>query len=202
MLAGAGRFVSRVWRLLRPTAAAPKGAPKPAAADSDPEVVKLRQQVHKAIAGVTADLEDFHFNKAVARIYELVNALADFDSDDESNAAARWARREAFEILVRLAGPMMPHLAEALWQRLGCDGLLADAPWPAAEKALLVEDTVNIAVQVMGKLRATVAMPRDAAQADAEKAALDEPSVLAAIGDKAVRRIIFVPNRIINFVIG
>ena len=112
------------------------------------------------------------------------------------------ARREAFEVLARLAGPMMPHLAEALWQRLGCDGLLADAPWPAAEQALLVEDTVNVAVQVMGKLRATIAMPRDAAQAAAEKAAMDEPGVLAAIGDKAVRRIIFVPNRIINFVIG
>jgi len=201
-VSGAWRFVNRLWRLVDPTAAAPKGTAKPAAADSDPAVVQLRQQVHKTIAGVTADLEAFHFNKAVARIYELVNALADFDTDDESNAGARWARREAFEVLVRLVGPMMPHLAEALWQRLGFDGLLADAPWPEAEKALLVEDTVTIAVQVMGKLRATIELPRDAAQADAEKVALAEPAVAAALAGKTVRRIVFVPNRIVNVVIG
>ena len=161
-----------------------------------------RPVISRQANSMSTDIEAFHFNKAVARIYELVNALTDFDTEDESNAGARWARREAFEVLVRLVGPMMPHLAEALWQRLGFDSLLADAPWPEAEKALLVEDTVTIAVQVMGKLRATIALPRGVAQAEAEKAALAEPAVIAAIAGKIVRRIVFVPNRIVNVVIG
>ena len=96
---------------------------------------------------------------------------------------------------------MMPHLAEELWQRLGCEGLVADAPWPEADPALLVEDAVTIAVQVNGKLRDTIALPRDAAEGEAEQAALDEPGCTGD-GRQDGRRIIVVPNRIVNFVIG
>jgi leucyl-tRNA synthetase len=97
---------------------------------------------------------------------------------------------------------MMPHLAEELWRKLGHDRLLAETAWPAADPALLVEDTVTVAVQVRGKLRATLELPRDADRASAEAAALALPAIAAALEGKTVDRIVFVPNRIINVVHG
>ena len=104
-------------------------------------------EIHQTIAGVTEDLDSFHFNRAVARIYELVNRLGSLSQDTEAEA---WVRREGFDVAVRLIGPMMPHLGEELWQRLGNETLLTDTPWPQAAPDLLVEDTVTIAVQVKG----------------------------------------------------
>jgi leucyl-tRNA synthetase len=111
------------------------------------------------------------------------------------------ALREAFETLVRLVGPMMPHLAEELWQRLGGAGLLVDQPWPEADPALTIEDSVTLAVQVNGKLRGTIELPRDAAEDAAEQAALAEPGVQRAMAGKPVRKVIVVKNRIVNVVV-
>ncbi len=195
-IAGAWRFVNRLWRLGGSEMAA-AGTPVP---DALPDAaLALRQQVHRAIDGVTDNLEKFHFNRAVARIYELVNALVDFR---ETGDAARAVRREALEAVIRLVGPMMPHLAEEMWRRLGHESLLVETPWPEADPALLVEDTVTVAVQVRGKLRATIELPRDTDQKTAEAAALAEPNVQAALEGKTVNRIIFVPNRIVNVVHG
>ncbi len=96
---------------------------------------------------------------------------------------------------------MMPHLAEELWQALGHDELLADQPWPEADAALIVDDTVTIAVQVNGKLRATIELPRDSAREAAEQAALANEHVQRAMAGKAPRKVIVVPNRIINVVV-
>jgi len=191
-IAGAWRFVNRLSRMIAPEDG---GAAKPG--DGNAALVELRQRIHKTVAGVTGDLEAFHFNRAVARIHELVNGLGDLTGDDD---AARWVRREGFDAVVRLIGPMMPHLGEELWRRLGNETLLADTPWPAADPALLIEDTVTIAVQIRGKLRATIELPRDTGQAEAEKAALATPQVAAALEGKTINRIIFVPNRILNVV--
>ena len=109
--------------------------------------------------------------------------------------------RNGLETVVRLIAPMAPHIAEELWLALGHDILLTDTPWPEADPALLTDDTVTIAVQVNGKLRCTVELARDAGQKAAEAAALAEPSVARAIGDKAIRRVIVVPNRIVNVVV-
>ncbi len=198
-VAGAWRFVNRVWRLIADTdrALAPRGAAKPDGIDARQDLVTIRRGVHKAIAQVTGDLDGFRFNRSVARIHELVNLLAEFETDDE---AAAWVRREAYEAIARLAGPMMPHLAEALWEHLGFETLLADAPWPAADSALVVNDVVTVAVQVKGKTRGTVDLPRDAPRDEAEAAALALPRVLAAIAGRPIRKIVFVPNRIINVV--
>ncbi len=196
-IAGAWRFLNRLWRLGTADGIAAAGTPIP---DSLSEAAQaLRQQVHKAIDGVTDDLEKFHFNRAVARIYELVNALGDFA---ETGDVAGAVRREALETAICLVGPMMPHLAEEMWHRLGNETLLADTAWPEADPALLVEDTVTVAVQVRGKLRATIELPRDADQKTAEDAALAEPNVQAALEGKTVNRIIFVPNKIVNVVHG
>jgi leucyl-tRNA synthetase len=132
----------------------------------------------------------------VARIYELANSI-----DELAPGANPAARRETMETLVRLLAPMMPHLAEELWQRLGHDELLADQPWPEADAALIVDDSVTIAVQVNGKLRTTIELPRDSASDVAEQAALANENVRRAMAGKAARKVIVVPNRIINVVV-
>ena len=163
----------------------------------DGDLVAVRQQIHQTITGVTDDLDTFHFNRAVARIYGLINRLAGLSQD---NAAEAWVRREGFDVAVRLIGPMMPHLGEELWQRLGNATLLSDTPWPEADPALLVEDTVTIAVQVKGRLRATIDLPRDINQKQAEVAALALPAIVSALEGKSISRVIFVPNKIISVV--
>jgi leucyl-tRNA synthetase len=133
----------------------------------------------------------------VARIRELTNLLEEMGQGDGASVIMR----EGIEAAVRLIGPMMPHLAEELWQALGHRTLLADERWPSFDPALVIEDTVTVAVQVSGKLRATVELPRDADQAAAEAAALAEPTVQRAMEGKTPRKIIVVPNRIINVVV-
>ena len=195
---GAWRFQQRLYRIATEAAAdlPPAGAPRPA---SFPDAaMALRRAAHKAIAGVSADIEAFHFNKAVARLYELASTIDQAKLADE---AGRWAKREALEIFVRLAGPMTPHLAEELWRALGHDTLLADAPWPVAEDALLVDDTVTVAVQLNGKLRGTVQLPKDVAKEEAEKAALALPELVRGLDGKTPRRVVVVPNRIVNVVV-
>ena len=153
----------------------------------------------RTIDGVTGDIEAFHFNRSVARIHELANSVGEFTPQGEADG---WVHREALETLICLVGPMMPHLGEEMWQALGHDTLLADAPWPEADASLVVEETVTIAVQVNGKLRARLDMPRDAANDNVEEAALADDNVQRAIGDKTVRKVIVVPNKIINIVVG
>ncbi len=198
-IAGAWRFVNRLWRLVTDPdrALGPAGAAMPGGGGGRPDLLAIRRGVHKAIDQVTGDLETFRFNRSVARIHELVNLLAEFDAADEE---AAWVRREAYEAIIRLAGPMMPHLAEALWEHIGFETLLADAAWPVADPALVVDDIVTMAVQVKGKTRGTVELPRNAPQGDAEAAALALPTVVAAIGGRPIRKIVFVPNRIVNVV--
>lgn len=195
---GAWRFTQRLWRLV----SEPRGpiAARAAAKPSDwPEAAQeLRRELHKTIAALTQDLEQFHFNKAVARIHEFANLLEAIKGDD---AATAWARREALETLAKLIGPMVPHLAEEIWQALGHDGLLLEQPWPVADADLARDETVTIAVQVSGKLRATIEVARDMAQPELEKLALANDNVLRAIDGKPVRKVIVVPNRIVNVVV-
>ena len=195
---GAWRFQQRLFRIASEALAdlPAAGTPKPAAFSD--AAMALRRAAHKTIAGVSADIEAFHFNKAVARLYELASAI---DSLKPKDAADKWAKREALEIFVRLTGPMTPHLAEELWQSLGHKSLLADSPWPLAEDALLVDDTVTVAVQLNGKLRGTLQLPKDAAKEDAEKAALALPELARGLDGKAPKRVIVVPNRIVNVVV-
>ncbi|MFQ5534361.1 MAG: leucine--tRNA ligase [Sphingomonadales bacterium] len=160
----------------------------------------LRQVVHQTIAGVTGDIEAFHFNRAVARIHQLSNAIAAFGN--QGSRAQAWVLREALETLVRLMSPMMPHLAEEMWRKLGHERLLARYPWPEADPALTQEDKVVVAVQVGGKLRDRLEVRRDTDRDRLEKAALESAAVQRAIGGKTVRRVIVVPNRIVNIVVG
>jgi len=189
---GAWRYVNRLWRLVVGSLdkLPPVGAAMP---DLDADTVKLRRQIHKTIAAVSEDLDRFHFNKAVARIRELSNALSD--------GASGWVLREGLEAVVLLVAPMMPHLAEELWAELGHEIMVSDTPWPSADPSLLVEDSVTVAVQVNGKLRATIQLPKDADPKLAEQTALAEEAVIAAMSGKPARKVVVVPNRIVNVVV-
>jgi leucyl-tRNA synthetase len=194
---GAWRYVNRLHRLVTepPVAPTPAGAAVPH--DLSPTADKARRAIHRTVAAVTDHIEKFRFNSAVARLRELTNQLEELSDGPGAGAVMR----EGLEVAVRLAGPMMPHLAEELWQALGHTRLLADEPWPDFDPALTVEERVTLAVQVNGKLRATVELPRDCGEAEAGQAALAEAAVQRAMSGKPPRKVIVVPNRIINVVV-
>ena len=195
---GAWRYVQRLWRMVCEPSIELPPAGQPIPSGLDGAALNLRKATHKTIAAVSDDIERFRFNRAVARIRELSNTIGDFAP---SNAADAAALREALEALVVLIGPMMPHLAEELWHRLGYEDFLSNQPWPNADPALIAEDNVVIAVQVNGKKRATVEIAVDSDQAAVEATALAEPNVIASIAGKPVRKVIVVPNRIVNVVV-
>ena len=197
---GAWRFVQKIWRAVaEPLDGLPEaGTPLPA--DLGAGASDLRKTVHKSIAAVTEDIERFRFNRAVARLYELTNAVAAF-KPAPGNAGDAAAMREALEALVRLANPMMPHLTEEAWERLGHKTLLADTPWPEAEAALLEESVIVLPVQVNGKKRGEVAVPADAGEDAVRAAALALEPVGRALDGKEPRKVIVVPGRIVNVVV-
>ncbi|HTU53330.1 MAG TPA: leucine--tRNA ligase [Acetobacteraceae bacterium] len=193
-VAGAHRFLQRLQRLADQVAGSQSNVPDLFSDDAR----ALRRRTHRTILAVTAALEDFSFNGAVARLYELAGAIADAEGDGLAEA-----RREAIEVLVRLAAPMIPHLAEELYARLhpGSSRLVAELPWPEADPTLAASETVTIAVQVGGKLRGTVTMAPDAPEPDVVAAAEAEPNVARALAGRRIVRRIHVPNRIVNFVV-
>nr|PZN87798.1 MAG: leucine--tRNA ligase [Pseudomonadota bacterium] len=197
-IAGASRFMQRVWRLVNEAlaVAAPKGAPKPA--EFGPDADALRRATHRALYRVGQNIENLRFNLAVAQIYELTNTLQSVLG--KQSPGLDWAIRECLEILVQMFGPMMPHLAEECWERLGYNTLLADQPWPVVEEALLVDDTITIAVQVNGKRRDELTIARNATTAEIEAAALKLEPVIRALGGRPVKKVIVVPQRIVNVV--
>ena len=196
---GAWRYVNRLYRLVSDVRDWGLGIGDWGNLPSD-EIVKL---THKTIYAVTKDIEAFHFNKAVARIRELTNTLEKTIVDAPQSPIPNPQSRSiafAIEQVIHLIAPMLPHLAEELWSLLGHQELIATRPWPKADPALLVDDTVTVAVQVNGKLRATLELAKDLPNDQAEAAALSEPKVKEAIAGKTLKKVIVVPNRIINVV--
>ncbi|MFZ4688053.1 MAG: leucine--tRNA ligase [Polymorphobacter sp.] len=178
---GAWRFVQRVWRLVESVESV----------DSEPDI-KLARITHRSIAAVTADIDKLQFNKAVARLYELVSTI--------ERAPASSTRPEAIRTLLQLAAPMVPHLAEQGWSHLGQPGLIADAPWPVADPALLVDDTVTIAIQVNGKLKDSFEAAKGADKAALEAEVLARDKVVRALEGRVPRKVIIVPDRLVNLV--
>jgi len=201
---GAWRFVQRLWRIageIGHVAAAPD-APAPAQFSS--EATALRQATHRAVAVVTESIEKLRFNSAIARIREYVNELtAALDAVTEAGVApdVAYAWREAGRALVRLAAPMVPHVAEEAWADLGEAGLAAAAPWPVADPALVARDTIVLPVQVNGKKRAEIEVSPDADEAAVRAIALAQEGVLRAMEGKPLKKFILVPKRIVNVVV-
>ncbi|WP_237216563.1 leucine--tRNA ligase [Falsiroseomonas oryziterrae] len=200
-VAGAFRFTQRVWRLTQTAldALPPADAPMPEATGA---ARKLRQATHRTIAAVTEALEGFAFNVAVARIHEFANAIGDAEQDAGAEGMGS-ARREALETLARLSAPMMPHLAEEVFAALrpGHASLVAELPWPEADPALLQAETVTLAVQVLGKLRATIEVAVGESEARIFELAEAEENVQRALGGKPIRKRIHVPGRVVNLVV-
>jgi leucyl-tRNA synthetase len=195
---GAWRYINRLWRLVDEPKVPmpPASAPKPE--QLSPAAEAAWRAAHKAIAAVSESLDHLRFNVAVAQIRTFTNQLEEIDGKGPGEA---WALRQGVEIAVRLIGPMLPHLAEEMWAALGHKEMLAQQPWPKADASLIVDDTLKIAVQVNGKLRATIDLPRDAAENTAKEAALAQANVISAMAGKPPRKVIVVPNRIVNIVV-
>ncbi|MFO1036148.1 MAG: leucine--tRNA ligase [Geminicoccaceae bacterium] len=195
---GAWRYVNRLWRLVdeRLPALPPAGTPTPATLGG--EAADLKRRIHVTIRQVTDELERLHFNKAVALVRELSNAVEDFAPVDD---AGRAVLREAVDTIVLLLGPMVPHLAEELWQRLGHDRILAETAWPVADPAWTAADTVTVVVQVNGKRRAELELPRGSSNDEAQALALANDNVQRAMEGRSPRRVIVVPDKIVNVVV-
>ncbi len=177
---GTWRFVNRIWRLFD-TLEDGQGADK-----------SVDQLLHRAIAGMASDIEALTFNKAVAKVHELVNAL--------EKASASQSRSTAIRTLARLISPMLPHLAEEGWARMGGAGLVASQPWPEHDPSLLVDDEVTIAVQVNGKLRDTLTVAKDLDKAGLEALALASDKIVRTLDGATPKKVIVVPGRLVNIV--
>ncbi|MGZ4568953.1 MAG: class I tRNA ligase family protein, partial [Blastococcus sp.] len=188
---GSQRLLQRIWRVVVDEET---GAVR-AADDVEPDEETLRA-LHRTIAGVRDGLTTLRFNIAIARITELTNHLT------ASFGAESPVPRSVAEPLVLLVAPLAPHIAEELWSRLGHDSSLAWHAFPAADERWLVEDTVQIPVQVNGKVRAQVSVPADADAATLEAAARADEKVAGYLDGATVRRVVAVPGRLINFVLG
>jgi Leucyl-tRNA synthetase len=181
---GAWRYLNKLWRIVNSEAEGD---------ETSDDALELRRTTHKTIAGVTDDIEHFHFNKAVARLRELTNAITAYKGDGK-------ARSEAISALLQLLNPFLPHFTEECWEMLGNKTWLVDTAWPIANEEFLVEDTITLGVQVNGKLRGTVDVPMDHPKDDTEKAALEVENVAKFLEGKTVRKVIVVPNKIVNVV--
>jgi leucyl-tRNA synthetase len=197
-VSGAWRFTQRLWRLINDVTELP--LPNEPSGQTEASLA-LRRTIHQSLHAVSLDIEGLRFNRAIARIYELANALAAALAAEPGTVSIA-VLREGAEILVQMFAPMMPHLAEESWKALAMPGLIAETPWPKADPALLVEDTVTIAVQVNGKRRDEVTLRKGLPAAEVESIVLKLDNVRRALDGKSVRRIIVVPDRIANVVAG
>jgi leucyl-tRNA synthetase len=201
---GASRFVQRLWRHINQAAVISESAASARPSEFGIAAVSLRKTTHRLLAKVSDEIEKLHFNVAVACIYELCTALGEaigeIEAPEQMTPDFVWAVRETADILVQLFHPMMPHLAEECWAALGHATLVAQAPWPKIERDLLIEDTLTLPVQINGKKRADVTVARDAQKADIETAVLALEAVRKALDGKPPKKVIIVPQRIVNVV--
>jgi leucyl-tRNA synthetase len=207
---GVDRFLNRIWNLVEKLnvvanpedemSSSQKRGSISASAEMtglSAEATELRRLTHFTIKRVTDEVDSFKFNTAISALMELRNAIEKFKSNTQSPVL-----RESIEALVCMLNPFAPHIAEELWQKLGHSDLLAIRAWPAYDPALLSQSEIAVMVQVNGKLRSKITVPKDAPAEQVKAAALADPAVQKWLDGKTPRDIIVVPNRLINLVIG
>jgi leucyl-tRNA synthetase len=214
-LEGASRFLHRVWRLVEFLRPAIAGAPAPDSSACDGDERALRRRTHVTIRRVTGDIAPrMHLNTAISALMELVNEMYAFcdrhglrpgrDEDTAptiGRAATRAVLREAVESLVRLLAPFTPHMAEELWERLGHEGGLDAAGWPAADEAAAREEELEVPVQVNGKVRGRIVVSADASERDIETAALASPQIQPHLASRTVAKVIVARGRLVSIVV-
>jgi leucyl-tRNA synthetase len=181
------KHLTRVWTLCDRIAELPEDF----AGSGDDLLLKA---MHRAIHDVTVSIENFAFNKAIAKLYEFTNTLA-------KSEAGKPARAEAMRVLAQLMAPMVPHIAEEIWENQGGKGLVAQAAWPKADPAMLVEETVTLPIQINGKRRGEVVVPKDMPVSEVEKIVLADETVQKVLAGGQPKKLIVVPGRIVNVVI-
>lgn len=198
---GGARFLRRLWRLVRDHVLAPVPPSPPQRDETGQEAgERLRRKLHRTIAKVSDDFERrYAFNTAIAACMELTNDLARYVPAQPREYALV---REALSVLVRLLAPIVPHIAERLWQALGGEGLVMDTPWPEFDPAALVVEQVEVVVQVNGKLRSRFMAVPDESRENLERLALADEQVGRYLEGKTVRRVVVVPGRLVNVVVG
>jgi leucyl-tRNA synthetase len=189
---GAWGSIQKLWALAEAT---PREDDGPA---DGGEALELRRLAHRTVRDVTQGIERFHFNVGIARMNELANALRKAEQSTAPGMAT--ARREAMRLFAQIAAPFAPHVAEEVWALLGGEGLVAVAPWPQPDPAMLVSDTLTLPVQVNGKKRGEIVLPRSATQGEIEQAAITDPEVAPFLAGLTVKKVIVVPGRIVNIV--
>jgi leucyl-tRNA synthetase len=200
---GAARFIQRLWRLVGDVADLNPSESAHDAASED-AVITIRKAAHRSIIRVEEDLERLRFNRCVAHAYELANALqAELAVKKDKDVSPEWiaAMREACEFLIAIIAPMMPHLAEECWTELGHQSMVAEAAWPKADRSLIVENDIVLPIQINGKKRDELTISRQADNATIEQAVLALDSVKTALEGKAPKKIVIVPQRIVNVVV-
>ena len=180
------KHLTRVHRICMEAATAEEG---PQGTDE-----ALLKEMHKAIHDVTMGIESFGFNAAIAKLYAFTNTL-------QKSKAGRDAKRTAARALAQLMSPMTPHLSEELWISLGGEGLIANAPWPKADPAMLVEDSVTLPIQINGKRRSELTISKDLPKSEVEKLVLADNAVIKALNGASPKKLIVVPGRIVNVVL-
>jgi leucyl-tRNA synthetase len=182
----AHKHLGRVYRIVSEIA----GSDVPPTGEDE----ALLREMHKAIHDVTMGVESFGFNAAIAKLYAFTNSM-------QKSRAGTDAKRQAARTLAQLMSPMTPHLSEECWSLLGGEGLIANAPWPKADEAMLVEDTVTLPIQINGKRRGEITLPKDMPKEEVEKAVLAHEAVVKALDGGLPKKLIVVPGRIVNVVV-
>jgi leucyl-tRNA synthetase len=198
---GCHRFLNRIWRLVEARLEELRAGVAADAAGADGPWLELRRRAHRTTKKVTDDVERFHFNTAISAVMELVNHLYQLEGSAAAGAGARGALREAAETLLLLLQPFTPHFAAELWERIGGAGEARAASWPAFDPALLREETVEVGVQVNGKVRGRVTVPAGAGEEEVRQAALADPRVREWTGRGEIRKVVYIPGRLLNIVV-
>nr|WP_320144308.1 leucine--tRNA ligase [uncultured Cohaesibacter sp.] len=200
---GAHRFIQRIWRLTLDVSEFLDSSTLSKPDSLSDEALALRKLSHKTLATVESTIEQLGFNRAVAQIYQLVNAIASAAKKEklDKDASLCWVVDESMQLLLLMCSPMMPHLAEECWSQLGKKGLVSTQSWPQADSAMLSEDEITLPIQINGKKRGELTVAADADKDTIEKAVLASEPVIKALDGKAPRKVIVVPKRIVNVVI-
>ncbi len=198
---GSYRFLNRVWKLVYDALpfVATAGAVDPASLGEEGK--GLRRTIHKTIRKVTDDIEErFHFNTAIAAIMEMVNAVQAFEPKNDPRFAG--VLKEALESIVLLLAPFVPHLASELWHELGHPEGIDEAGWPSFDPAVAADEELLVVVQVNGKLRSKIMLPASAGEPEMKEAALGDERIKPFVEGKTVRKVICVPGKLVNIVVG
>ncbi len=197
---GAWKFTQKLWRCITQISSINKQAPTQAPDTFSKTAIQLRKACHKTLHFIAADIESLRFNRAIAHTHEFVNQLSTTLRDEHESESDLFTLAECGTILCHIISPMMPHLAEECWHQLGNQSLLAEQKWPQVDESLLTEDSISIAVQINGKRRAEITIAKDAGKSEVEELALGLDNITRNLEGLTIRKVIVVPNRIVNIV--